>query len=53
MEKVAEQFFAGQKEEALRLFQQIKDHHLDMLKYLVTVNWLKAEDQLRDFFYRD
>src|ERR1700739_1546822 len=50
LEKVAEQFFAGQKEEALRLFQQVKDHHLDLLKYLVTLNWLKAEEQLRDFF---
>ena len=50
LEKVAEAFFDGKKEEALQLFRQVKDGHLNILKYLVTVNWLHAENQLKDFF---
>jgi aspartate kinase len=50
LEKVADSFYAGDKENALRLFQLVKESHLTTLKYLVTLNWKKAEAQLMDFF---
>ena len=50
LEKVTNSFFEGRNEEALNLFSQIKDNHLHLLKYLVTVNWQQAENQLKDFF---
>lgn len=50
LEKVAEAFYAGQKEESLRLFGQIRDNHLTTAKYLLVRNYLAAESQLRDFF---
>ena len=50
LEKVAEAFYGGHKEEALRLFQQIKDAHLTTAKYLLVHNYLAAEAQLKDFF---
>ena len=50
LEKVAEAFFAGHREEALGLFAQIKEQHLTTAKYLLVKNYLAAEAQLRDFF---
>lgn len=50
LEKVAESFYAGRRDEALQLFEQIKDSHLNTLKYLVTLRALAAEQQLKDFF---
>ncbi|HEV2483817.1 MAG TPA: aspartate kinase [Puia sp.] len=50
LEKVAEAFYGGHKDEALRLFGQIKDNHLTTAKYLLVHNYLAAEAQLRDFF---
>ena len=50
LEKVAEAFFDGRKDDALQLFEKVKDTHLNTLKYLITVNWQKAENQLKDFF---
>ena len=50
LEKVVDAFFEGRKEDALQLFQQVKDSHLNFLKYLVTLNWQAAEDHLKDFF---
>ena len=50
LEKVVNAFFEGRKEDALKLFEQVKETHLKMLKYLVTVNWQSAENQLKDFF---
>jgi len=50
LEKVAEAFFAGHKEEALKLFEQIKTQHLTTAKYLLVHNYLEAEAQLKDFF---
>lgn len=50
LEKVAEAFFSGNKEEALQLFQQVKAAHLDTVKYLITQNWKAAEEQLQEFF---
>ncbi len=49
-EKVAEAFFEGRKEDALQLFQQVKDAHLNTLKYLVAIQWQAAENQLKEFF---
>jgi aspartate kinase len=50
LEKVVDAFFEGRKTDALQLFEQVKDSHLNALKYLVTLNWKAAEDQLKDFF---
>jgi aspartate kinase len=50
LEKVVEAFWDNRKADALKLFEQIKDQHLNVLKYLVTINWKAAEDQLKDFF---
>ncbi len=50
LEKVAEAFFNGHREEALRLFGQVKDNHLTTAKYLLVQNYLAAETRLRDFF---
>lgn len=50
LEKVVDAFFAGRKEDALQLFEQVKESHLNTLKYLITLNWQQAENQLKDFF---
>jgi aspartate kinase len=50
LEKVVEAFYGGHREEALKLFQQVKDSHLTTAKYLLTGNYLAAEAQLKDFF---
>src|ERR1700738_4346881 len=50
LEKVVDAFCKGQQEDALRLFQQVKDTHLTTAKCLLVKNWLAAEAQLRDFF---
>src|SRR5579872_7470024 len=50
LEKVAESFFAGLRDESLRLFARIKESHLTTAKYLLVQNYLAAETQLRDFF---
>jgi aspartate kinase len=50
LEKVVDAFFEERKEDAIQLFQQVKDSHLNMLKYLVTINWQEAENRLKDFF---
>jgi aspartate kinase len=50
LEKVAEAFFAGQKDTALQLFDQVKRQHLDTVKYLLVKNAVAAEQQLQDFF---
>lgn len=50
LEKVADAFFNTRKEDALQLFEQVKASHLNLLKYLITVNWQQAENQLKDFF---
>jgi len=50
LEKVAEAFYNERKDDALKLFEQVKDSHLNMLKYLITVNWQQAENQFKDFF---
>jgi aspartate kinase len=50
LEKVADAFYSGAREEALQLFRQIKDHHLTTAKYLLVQNYLATEAHLRDFF---
>lgn len=50
LEKVVDAFFEERKDDALKLFEQVKQSHLDTLKYLVTVKWKAAEDRLKDFF---
>ncbi|GAC1381206.1 MAG: aspartate kinase [Ginsengibacter sp.] len=50
LEKVAEQFYAGKKEQALDLFEQIKNHHLTILKNLISLNRKIATDHLKNFF---
>ena len=50
LEKVVDAFFAGRQDDALQLFEQVKESHLNMLKYLITLNWQEAENKLKDFF---
>ncbi len=50
LEKVIASFYEGRKEEALMLFDQLKNNHLDTLKYLTVTNWQQADNQLKDFF---
>lgn len=50
LEAVVNAFFEGKKEEALVLFEQVKDTHLNVLKFLTTLQWNAATEQLKDFF---
>ena len=50
LEKVVDAFFEGRKDDALKLFEQVKEQHLNLLKYLITVRWQEAENNLKDFF---
>ncbi|MEO6904845.1 MAG: aspartate kinase [Ginsengibacter sp.] len=50
LEKVVDAFYDGKNEEALKLFEKIKNYHLNQLKYLVTLHWEKATNQLNEFF---
>ncbi len=50
LEKVVDAFYAGKKEEALQLFDQVKKQHLTTAKYILVTHYLACETQLRDFF---
>ncbi len=50
LEKVTDAFYAGKKEEALQLFDQVKQQHLTVAKYLLVTHALACEQQLKDFF---
>ena len=50
LESVSEAFFEGRQEDALRLFEKIKSAHLNLLKYLLVLQWEKATNALNDFF---
>ena len=50
LEKVVEAFYEGKKEEALQLFEQVKQQHLTTAKYLLVTHALACEKQLKDFF---
>jgi aspartate kinase len=50
LEKVAEAFFDGRKEEALQFFQTVKQQHLTTTKYLLVFRYNACLLQLTDFF---
>lgn len=50
LEKVAEAFFAGKQQEALQLFEAIKQSHLTTAKYLLVKTYNKTLEQLSNFF---
>lgn len=50
LEKVVEAFYDGKKEEAFGLFEQVKQQHLTMAKYLLVTHALACDKQLKDFF---
>ena len=50
LEKVAEAFYAGKKEEALELFRAVKLQHLDEAKFLLVTHFNPLMSQLNDFF---
>ncbi len=50
LEKVVDAFFEGRNDDALKLFEQVKEQHLTALKYLTPLNWQQAENHLKDFF---
>ncbi|MET0635080.1 MAG: aspartate kinase [Chitinophagaceae bacterium] len=50
LEKVVEAFFAGRRDDALALFEQVKQEHLKTAKYLLVTEYLACETQLKDFF---
>ncbi len=50
LEKVAEAFYAGNKDEALQLFELVKQHHINISKYLLVTKFNECLAQLADFF---
>lgn len=50
LEKVVEAFYSNKKEEALQLFDQVKQQHLSTAKYLLVTHYLACEEQLKTFF---
>lgn len=50
LEKVAEAFFEGNRETALKLFHEIKTNHLAIAQQLMTRGYADCEMQLADFF---
>lgn len=50
MEKVVGAFFQKRAEESIRLFQQVKDDHMEIAKALLPKSFSAAEIQLRDFY---
>lgn len=50
LEKVVETFYAGNKEEALQLFDVVKLHHINIAKYLLVTHFNECLSQLTDFF---
>lgn len=50
LEKVVESFYAGKQEEALQLFEVIKNQHLTTAKYLLVKQYNSCASQLHDFF---
>ena len=50
LEKVVEAFYGNKKEEALQLFEAIKQNHLTTAKYLLVTNYNATLDQLTNFF---
>lgn len=50
LEKVAEAFFDGRKEDALNLLEQVKKQHDDLAKYLLVQKYLECEQKLKNFY---
>lgn len=50
LETIVNAYFEGRKEEALQLFEQLKNNHLDLVKYLNVTNWQASENKLKDLF---
>ena len=50
LEKVTNAFYEGKKDEALQLFQQVKQQHLNNAKFLLVTNAVACEEQLNNFF---
>ena len=50
LEKVVEAFYAGKREEALQLFNVIKQNHLTQAKFLLVTTYNEALEQLLNFF---
>ncbi|MBC7723099.1 MAG: aspartate kinase, partial [Pedobacter sp.] len=50
LEKVVDVFFSGDTDNALRLFDVVKQQHITQAKYLLVVNYNGCYNQLNDFF---
>ena len=50
LEKVATAFFEGRQEEALQLFDLVKQHHLTTAKFLLVTHYNETLEQLVNFF---
>ncbi len=50
LEKVVDAYFASHLEESLRLFHQVREHHLTVAKYLLVTQYLAAESKMHEFF---
>ncbi len=50
LEKVAEAFYAEKQAEALALFEQVKQHHLTIAKYLLITRFNDALEQMSQLF---
>src|SRR6186713_1705523 len=50
LEKVTDAFFRGEQQEALHLFEAIRQNHLTTAKYLLVTHYNAALEQLSDFF---
>jgi aspartate kinase len=50
LEKVAEAFYEGKRDEAIQLFHVVKHQHLNTCKYLLVFKYNACLEQLSDFF---
>ena len=50
LEAVVKSYFEGRKDEAIQLFTQLRQQHLDLSKYLHVTRWQQSENQLKEFF---
>jgi aspartate kinase len=50
LEKVAESFYAGNTDEALQLFNAVKQNHLNIAKFLLVTHYNETLNRLSDFF---
>jgi aspartate kinase len=50
LEKVTEAFYEGNQQQALDLFNVVKNQHLTTAKYVLVTEYNKCEEQLKEFF---